>query len=167
MSIAGSAARAADDPADAYAIRSGGSRIHDRLMPPTVDFETVRAIGLALPGVAESTCYGAPSLEVGGRMFTCLPTHRSAEPGSLGARIDFDSRAGLLAEQPEIYYLTDHYVDWPCVLVRLRHIDRHELRGLLRMAHRFVSTGGSLAPRSRRRGRGRSPIRRRRRPPRT
>jgi hypothetical protein len=61
-----------------------------------VDFDTVRDIGLKLPGVEESRAYGAPALKVRGKLLACIPSHRSAEPGSLAVRIDFDDRAELL-----------------------------------------------------------------------
>jgi hypothetical protein len=33
-------------------------------------------------------------------------------------RVDFDQRAELLAAEPDVYYITDHYKDYPAVLVR-------------------------------------------------
>jgi tetratricopeptide (TPR) repeat protein len=63
----------------------------------TTNFDTVRKIGLALPGVEESTAYGAPALKVHGKLLACVPTRRSAEPGSLAVRVGFDDRAELLA----------------------------------------------------------------------
>ena len=106
---------------------------------PKVTFDTVREIGLALPDVEEGTIYGSPALKVRGNLLTCLAVHRSAEPGSLAVRIDFDQRAGLLAEAPETYYLTDHYRNYPVVLVRLSRVPINELRDLLGAAWRFVT----------------------------
>lgn len=105
-------------------------------------FDDVRQLGLALPGVEEGTTYGSPALKVGGKMLACLPVHRSAEPGSLAIRIDFADRDELIAADPGTYYLTDHYVDYPVVLVRLSRVDRETLRDLLGMAWRFVSSRG-------------------------
>ena len=87
-----------------------------------VTFDMVRKIGLSLPDVEEGTMYGSPALKVHGRLLTCLAIHKSAEPASLVVRTDFDERAALLAEEPETYYLTDHYVNHPVVLVRLPHV---------------------------------------------
>ena len=106
----------------------------------TIDFDTVRELGLALPGAEEGTTYGAPALKVGGKMFACVPSHRSAEPGSLAVRIAFDQRDELIAGEPDTYYLKEHYVPYPCVLVRLARIRRDALKDLLLMAWRFVST---------------------------
>jgi hypothetical protein len=108
-----------------------------------ITFDTVREIGMRFPGVEYGTAYGAPALKVHGKMFTCVPTHRSAEPGSLAIRLDFDSRDELIAADPDTYYLKDHYVNYPCVLVRLSRIHEDALRDLLLMAVRFVSTRGT------------------------
>jgi hypothetical protein len=106
----------------------------------TIDFEVVREIALALPDVEESTIHGAFSLKVRGRLLTCQAIHKSAEPNTLAVRIDFDQRAELITADPRVYYVTDHYVNYPTVLVRLTRIDRNSLKDLLGMAWRFVSS---------------------------
>jgi hypothetical protein len=111
-----------------------------------VNFGTVREIGLTLPGVQESTAYGMPALKVHGQLLACVPSHRSVEPDSLVVRVDFDDRAELLAGDPDVYYLRDHYVGYSGVLVRLSRVDRDVLRDLLGMAHKFVT--GKAASRS-------------------
>ena len=109
----------------------------------TITFETVREIGLALPNVEASTAWGAPALKVGGKLMACVPTHRSAEPGSLVVRVGFEDRAELLSAAPDVYYVTDHYVGYTAVLVRLSRITADVLRDLLGMAHKFVTATGS------------------------
>jgi len=54
-----------------------------------INFDTVRRIGLALPGVEDSTAYGRLALKVRGKLLACVPTHRSAEPDSLVVKVDF------------------------------------------------------------------------------
>jgi hypothetical protein len=49
----------------------------------TIDFDTVRKIGLALPGVEESTAYRSPALKVRGKLLACVPAHRSASTTAL------------------------------------------------------------------------------------
>jgi len=120
----------------------------------TIDFDTVRKIGLTLPGVEASTAWGAPALKVGGKLMACVPTHRSAEPDSLLVRVGFEDRAELLAAAPDVYYLTDHYVGYTAVLVRMSRVAPDVLRDLLGMAHKFVA---APAPR-------RKPSRKRRKP---
>jgi hypothetical protein len=105
----------------------------------TITFDTVRKIGLALPGVEKSTAYGCPALEVHGKLLACIPAHRSAEPGSLVVCVDLNDRAELLTGAPNIYYVTDHYVPYESVLVRLSQINLDALRDLLGMAYKFVT----------------------------
>src|SRR6202050_4501105 len=105
----------------------------------TINFNTVLKIGVAMPGVEASTAYGAPALKVREKLVACLPTHRSAEPGSLVVRVGFDDRAELLAAAPDFYYVTDHYLNYTSVLVRLSRVTPDVLRDLLGMAHKFVT----------------------------
>ena len=67
----------------------------------TISFDTVREIGLTLPGVEEGTTYGSPALKIGGKMFACLAVHKSAEPNSLVLRIAFDDRDELISADPD------------------------------------------------------------------
>jgi len=116
-----------------------------------IDFETVRKIGLALPGVEESTAYGSPALKVRGKLLACVPAHRSAEPASLVVCVDFDDRAELLAAAPDVYYVTDHYLDYNAVLVRLSRVKGDVLRDLLGMAYKFVTARATSRSPSRKR----------------
>ncbi|HEV3332236.1 MAG TPA: MmcQ/YjbR family DNA-binding protein [Bryobacteraceae bacterium] len=117
----------------------------------TSNFDAVRKIGLALPGVEESTTYGVPALKVNGKLLACIAVNRSAEPGSLVVRVDFDDRAELLAADPDVYYVTDHYVGYNAVLVRLSRVNPDVLRDLLGMAHKFVTRAKPRAPARKRR----------------
>jgi hypothetical protein len=107
-----------------------------------VGFDTVRRLALELPQVEDGTAYGSPALKVGGRMFACLASHRSAEPGTLVLIVGFEQRDELIAAEPGTYYLTDHYVNYPTVLVRLTCVHEDALRDLLRMAWTFVAAKG-------------------------
>jgi len=129
----------------AYYVKKTG--LHP-LVPPemaksTVNFDIVCDIGLKLPGVQESTAYGARALKVQGQLLACIPSNRSAEPDSLVVRVDFDDRTELLAADPDVYYVTDHYVGYSAVLVRLSRVTPDKLRDLLGMAHKFVTRKAS------------------------
>ena len=103
-----------------------------------VTFEAVRALGREFPDLHESTMYGSPALKLGKRLVACLAIHRSAEPGSLVVRTDFEQRSALLGDDPETYYVTDHYAKHPVVLVRLARVQRDQLRDLLAAARQSV-----------------------------
>ena len=115
-------------------------------MPQKITFDTVRKIGLELPGVEESTVYGVAALKVRGKLMACPAINKSAEPNTLAVFVNFDRRDEMLAEAPHIYYVTDHYAGHPCVLVRLSKIDNEALKGLLRMSWQFVTKKAHAAP---------------------
>jgi hypothetical protein len=131
------------------------------------NFDQVRKIGLALPDVEESTMYGTPALKIRGKLIACIASHKSVEPGTLAVRISFDRRAELLETDPDVYYLKDHYVGYPCVLVRLSRIHPDALRDLLGMSWKFVSLSLRAAPRSGPRAKPGSPAAAKPRPRRT
>jgi hypothetical protein len=109
-----------------------------------VNFDTVRNIGLTFPGVEESTAYASPVLKVHGKILAGIAVNRSAEPGSLMLCLDLEDRAELLAADPDVYYVTDHYVG-NAVLVRLPRVNPAVLRDLLGMAY-TVCDSQRLAP---------------------
>lgn len=107
-----------------------------------ITFETVRRIGLAMPDVERGTAYGSPAIKVHGKLLACIAVHKSAKPNSLAVRIAFEDRAVLLKTDPDVYYLTPHYVDYPAILARLSRLDVDQLKDLLAMAYRFVTSAG-------------------------
>ncbi len=117
----------------------------------TLTFDTVRKIGLTFPDVEESTAYGSRALKVRGKLLACVPAHRSAEPDSLVVCVDMADRAELLAAAPDVYYVTDHYVDYDSVLVRLSRVTPDVLRDLLGMAYKFVTAKAKRTPAARKR----------------
>ena len=110
-----------------------------RRKPSRDSFDKVRKAAAKLPLVTEATSWGAPALKVRGKMFCCRPTHRSAEPDSLVVRLTFVDRDWLLQSKPGVYYLKPHYLNYPCVLVRLRKITQKDLRELLEISHELVA----------------------------
>ena len=111
-------------------------------------FAGVRAIGLKLPGAEEGTSWGTPALKVGGKMFACIASHKSAEPNTLVVYIDLAQRDALIAEDPDTYYLKEHYVNYPVVLVRLSRVHPDAMRDLLAGAWRIVSARQRLRRRT-------------------
>jgi hypothetical protein len=109
-------------------------------MPHRCTFKNVETIGRTLPDVEVTTTYGQPALKVRGKMFACIASHKSAEPNTLVVRMDFADRDALVEEDPDTYYLKDHYVSYPCVLIRLSRVSRDALADLVAGAYRFVST---------------------------
>ena len=98
-------------------------------------FETVRRLAIPLPGVEEGTSYGTPALKVKGKLFARL--HDNGE--WLVVRIDLDERAMRLRTDPDVFLVTEHYLGYPWILVRLSDVEEDELRELLQDAWRLVA----------------------------
>ena len=103
-------------------------------------FERVRRLGLRLPDVEEAKSWGAPALKVRGKMFACIPTNKQAEPESVVFRLSFIERDLRLDAEPDRYYLKPHYVNYPCVLVRMKGLSDTALEELLETSWRYVQT---------------------------
>jgi hypothetical protein len=102
-------------------------------------FDVVRSVGLALPDVEASTRYdGSPVLKHRGCFLAGLATHESAESDTLVIRADPDEREWLIADAPDIYYLTDYYRKYPLLLARIPKLDRDALRDLLTVSWRLT-----------------------------
>ena len=106
-----------------------------------VTYETARQIATALPGVEESTSYGTPACKVGGKLFVRF--HQDGE--SLVVRIEFAEREILMAADPETFYITDHYLNYPWILVRLANVREDQLSELLKQAWRLVARKSLVA----------------------
>ena len=107
-------------------------------MPRSSTFKTVESIGRSSPDVEVTTAWGQPALKVRGKMFVCIASHKSAEPDTLVVMMDFADRDALVEDDPGTYYLKEHYLNYPCVLVRLSRVRADALRDLITGAHRFV-----------------------------
>jgi hypothetical protein len=84
----------------------------------------VQEIARALPGAVEGTSYGTPAFHVRKKLFVRL--HQSRE--SIVIMIDMDEREALMRINPETFFITDHYLDYPAMLVRLATVRPRELR---------------------------------------
>ncbi len=100
-----------------------------------VTYDTVRRAALTLPNVKESTSYGTPALKVGGNLFVRL--HQDLD--KIVLKMPFDRREELMAGDAETYFITDHYRDYPWILVSLGKVHPDALPDLLRIAHRAAS----------------------------
>jgi hypothetical protein len=111
-----------------------------------VTFDAVRKIALALDGVEEGTSYGTAALKVRGALFLRL----KEDGDSLVVRTDFDQREAMIAEDPGVYYITDHYLKYPWVLVRLSRVHPDAIRDLIRSAHRIAGASARKQPQGKR-----------------
>ncbi len=101
-----------------------------------ITFDTVREIALTFPGAVESTSYGTPAFKVAKKLFTRL--HQDGE--SLVVRIDEAERARRMKSDPVTFFITDHYLNYPWILVKLSSVKRDDLHVLLAEAWRQVAS---------------------------
>jgi hypothetical protein len=96
-----------------------------------VEYAEVERLGLALPGTATGTSYGTPALKVRGKLLA-----RLKEDGTtmVLCAVPADERALLIEMAPAVFHVTDHYVGYPTVLVRLPAADPAQLADLLRQS---------------------------------
>ena len=100
-------------------------------------FDDVRKFALAWPEVEDGTSYGTPALKVRKKMLARLKEDGDSlvMPG-----VPQDERAMLVESRPEVFYFTDHYRDYPMVLIRLSKARRATVEPLLRRHWRTLAS---------------------------
>ena len=99
-----------------------------------ISFDQVREIALGMEGVEEGTSYGTPAFKVKKVLFArSLP-----DLDSIGIRISFDARDKLIASDPKTFYITDHYLNYEWVLIRLNKMRIPTIKKLLNQSLAFV-----------------------------
>ena len=86
-------------------------------------WETVCELSAELPEVEIGTWYGTPALKVRGKGFA-----RLRDDGALVVMVDVLEREALMQSEPETFYVTPHYEDYPAMLIDLGRIAPQELR---------------------------------------
>jgi hypothetical protein len=93
-------------------------------------YDDVRDLAHEFEGIDESTSYGTPALKVRGSLLV-----RLREDGeTVVLKTTFVDRDLLLQANPDVYHVTDHYRNYPYVLVRLSRIGLSEFRDRLEEA---------------------------------
>lgn len=98
-------------------------------------WETVREVASALPEAVEGTSYGTPAFHVKKKLF--LRLHDSGE--SIVVRIPIPAREALMKANPESFYITDHYLKHPAMLVRLATVDLADLKNMILQSWRMMA----------------------------
>lgn len=100
------------------------------------------ALAQRFPGVEESTSYNTPSLKVKGKLIARL---RSEAEGALALYCDFIDREMLLQAAPDTFFITDHYANYPMILVRLDKVLPSALPELIEKAWRMRAPAKLIA----------------------
>ena len=94
------------------------------------DAATVRKLALAMPDVGEKLSYGTPAFYVRRKLFARL----LPDDDSVVVKIDSDDRERRMKANPSAYYITDHYRNYPMMIVRLSQVETDDLTELLNEA---------------------------------
>ena len=100
-------------------------------------FDDVRKTALTWPEVEDGSSYGTPALKVRKKLLVRLKEDGVSlvMPG-----VPIEERDMLVESQPRIFYFTDHYRDYPMVLVRLSKAKRAIVEPLLRRHWRTLAS---------------------------
>ena len=104
-------------------------------------FDDVRKMSLVWPEVEHGTSYGTPALKVRKKLLVRLKEDGDSMvmPG-----VPPDERDMLVESQPKVFYFTDHYKDYPMVLIRLSKAKRASVEPLLRRQWRTLASKAAV-----------------------
>jgi hypothetical protein len=85
-----------------------------------------------LPGVDVGTSYGTRALRVKGKFLARFREDNE----SLVVKVHMVERDHMLQADPAVFFITDHYLDYPSILIHLSKVKRTVLRELIEHAWR-------------------------------
>lgn len=94
------------------------------------DWGDVVAFALALPGTEMAPFYGTPCPKVNGKAFVSP----GRENDSFHVPCPHEEKEILLETDPATFWQTDHYRDWPGLLVRYASLDSERVARTIRRA---------------------------------
>ena len=104
-------------------------------------FDDVRKIALAWPEVEDGSSYGTAALKVRKKMLVRL---REDGDSLVMPGVPPDEREILVESQSKVFYFTDHYKDYPYVLIRLSKAKRGSVEPLLRRQWRALASKAAV-----------------------
>ena len=104
-------------------------------------FDEVRKIALTWPEVEDGTSYGTSALKVRRKLMVRL---REDGDSMVMPGVPSEERDMLVESQPEVFYFTDHYRNYPMVLMRLSKARRATVETLLRRQWRALASKAAL-----------------------
>jgi hypothetical protein len=104
-------------------------------------FDDIRKLALAWPAVEDGSSYGTPALKVRKKLLVRLKEDGDSlvMPG-----VPQDERDMLVEREPKVFYFTDHYKDYPMVLIRLSKTRRTTVEPLLRRQWRTLASKAAV-----------------------
>jgi hypothetical protein len=87
-----------------------------------------RKIALAFPGTSEGPYFNKPAIFVGEAFLTRVHQKEDAMVLAIGS---MEMRDVMLEAEPRLFYITEHYKNFPYLLARLSKLDKATLKDLL------------------------------------
>jgi hypothetical protein len=87
-----------------------------------------RKIALSMEGASEGPYFGKPAIFVAEKFLTRVHHKEEAVVLAIGS---MDMRDVMLEAEPGLFYITDHYRNFPYLLARLSKLDKATLKDLL------------------------------------
>lgn len=95
-----------------------------------------KKIALSFPEASEKPSYGNPAFFIAKKFFT---RWRKDDNALVFVVDSMDTRDMMLELDPRTYFITDHYKDYPAVLVRMERISTDELQQMLERRWRQIA----------------------------
>jgi hypothetical protein len=108
---------------------------------PLIDltyWNTIQQLMSVFPGTEESTSYGTPAFKVKKKLLL-----RLKEDG-ITLVIHTDDRDIWLDDDPNVFFVTEHYFNYPFVLVRLDKIKKTKLREIITQSWKEIAPNSLL-----------------------
>jgi len=89
--------------------------------------QDVRRMAMALPDVVEGLCHGTPAFYLRRKLMLRLRDDYE----TLVVRFPMEERDELLEAEPDIFSVTEHYQNYPAILVSLPNVSLTRLQKLI------------------------------------
>jgi hypothetical protein len=90
--------------------------------------DEARAIALSLPGAEERPWFNRPCVFIHDRFLTRVHDKEEAVVLQIGS---MEMREMMLEAEPDLFYITDHYRNFPFVLARLKALTKTSFKSML------------------------------------
>lgn len=107
-----------------------------RCRPMPITEAQFKTVALSFPEAHEKSSYGNPAIFVAKKFFA---RYRKEDKSIVWVVGSMDERDHLLQIDPKTYFITDHYRDYPSVLVRVARLNAKQLRALLERRWRAIA----------------------------
>jgi hypothetical protein len=95
---------------------------------PFIYVQFIRNVILVLPGTTEGMCFGTPAFYVNKKLLS-----RMKEDGETLV-VHTPEREIWMQKDPETFFITDHYRNYPSMLIALNRVQPEALETLLKQA---------------------------------